>query len=306
MSAPEIRPSVTWLNAGVQRLGLLPGLGGGLAAWQLQHRGAWLDLLRPWDGFRLQPGASDCQPLLPWSNRISRGGFTQDGRFHALRPNTAADPYPIHGDAWLQPWQLATPLPGHAVMRLRSRGFAGSPYDYEAEQHLTLDGLSLVHTLSVRHLGPERLPYGLGLHPWFPRQQPCELQASVQGVWHSHPDRLPLRHASELPADWDVGRGIPGRGPLIDNAFTGWDGRVRLRWPTLGLSLHGEARLLLDGQPLAGLCCVIYRPEAGDAFCFEPVSHPIDAFHLPDRPGLVELSAGQCLTLQQRWDCEPD
>ncbi|WP_022979447.1 aldose 1-epimerase [Ideonella sp. B508-1] len=306
MTTSGTTPPVTWLEEAGQRLGLLPGLGGGLAAWQRAHRGRWVDLLRPWDGRSLHPGASACQPLAPWSNRVSQGGFTQDGHFHPLWPNTAGDPYPIHGDAWLQPWELVAPSSRQAVMRLRSRGFNGGPHDFEAEQQLTLDGGGLTHRLSVRHLGPERLPYGLGLHPWFPRTQPCEVQAAVQGVWHSHPDRLPLSHARELPADWDLHRGIAGAGRLIDNAFTGWDGRVRLRWPTLGLSLHGQAQAWLGDQPLPGLCCVVYRPEAGDAFCFEPVTHPIDAFHLPDRPGLVELAPGQSLVLQLRWDCQPD
>ena len=34
------------------------------------------------------------------------------------------------------------------------------------------------------------------------------------------------------------------------------------------------------------------------AFCFEPVSHPIDAFHLPGRPGLRVLAQGEVLELR--------
>lgn len=68
---------IHWLHHAGQRLGLLPSLGGGVAAWQLASvPGALdgLDLWRPWNGSPdLYSLAS--LPLVPWSNRISAGGF---------------------------------------------------------------------------------------------------------------------------------------------------------------------------------------------------------------------------------------
>ena len=47
--------------------------------------------------------------------------------------------------------------------------------------------------------------------------------------------------------------------------------------------------------------CLLYRPPVGAAFCFEPVTHPIDAFHVPGRPGLHVLRTGESLTLHVQW-----
>ena len=46
------------------------------------------------------------QLLIPWSNRISGGGFEFDGRFHAIEPNVEGEPFPLHGDAFQRPWRL--------------------------------------------------------------------------------------------------------------------------------------------------------------------------------------------------------
>ena len=41
---------------------------------------------------------------------------------------------------------------------------------------------------------------------------------------------------------------------------------------------------------------IIYSPnDKSDFFCFEPVSHPVDAFNLPGRPGLEELASGHSM-----------
>ena len=47
--------------------------------------------------------------------------------------------------------------------------------------------------------------------------------------------------------------------------------------------------------------CLVYRPPQGPAFCFEPITQPIDAFHLPGRPGLRTLSKGEACSLRVQW-----
>ena len=41
-----------------------------------------------------------------------------------------------------------------------------------------------------------------------------------------------------------------------------------------------------------------------DSFCFEPVTHPIDAFHVDGHPGLQVLQTGQSLRLAVQWRFE--
>lgn len=294
---------LVWLHHAGQHLALVPGFGGGVACWQVDAPGLpgrRTDLWRPWDGshdaYRLASFA-----MLPWSNRIGAGGFEQDGRFHPMRPNRAGEPYPIHGDGWLQAWDWTRPAPGTVELQLLSHRHGGNPYRYAAWQRFTLLPGGLDQQVEVQHLGDEPLPYGLGLHPWFPRPPGTRLQAGVDGVWLAGADPMPTGHTATLPPDWDLPQGIGGHGSFIDNAFSGWSGRARIDWPSLGLRLTAEAPV--TGPDAVGYC-LVYRPAEGPAFCFEPITQPIDAFHLPGRPGLRVLARGERLRLRVAWRFE--
>ncbi|MEO8119009.1 MAG: aldose 1-epimerase [Rhodoferax sp.] len=291
---------IHWLHHAGQRLGLVPTLGGGVAAWQLMRKQIPLNLWRPWDGRNPDLYSLASFAMLPWSNRISAGGFVHDGQFHPMAPNRVGEPYPIHGDGWRQPWALSQPAPDTLVMRLESHHFDDNPYDYHATQTFQLLEGGLDQTVSVTHRGDTALPYGLGLHPWFPRSQHTRLQTNVRGVWLSGDDPLPTRHTAQFPASWDLNAGLDVNGTLVDNAFTGWSGQARIDWPEQQLRLEMRVPDIHDRGQDDGYC-LLYRPPAGPAFCFEPVTHPIDAFHQPGQPGLRVLRAGESLSLRVQW-----
>lgn len=296
--------SIVWLHHAGQHLGLVPSLGGGVAAWQLDRPQRRVDLWRPWDGVTPDLYQLASFPMVPWSNRISGGGFTHDGRFHPMRPNRAGEPYPIHGDGWLQPWQVAQPRADTLVMTLQSHGFDGNPYEYEAVQTFRLLEGGLDQTLQVRHLGQAPLPYGLGVHPWFLRTAATRITAPVQGVWLCGNDPLPVAHTQDYPAGWNLNKGVQAHGPLIDNGYTGWGGNACIAWPELGLQLSVSMPDFERDGGVTQHFCLIYRPPQGPAFCFEPITQPIDAFHLPQRPGLRVLNRGEAFSLNIQWRVE--
>ncbi|MBC7599361.1 MAG: aldose 1-epimerase [Polaromonas sp.] len=293
--------TIHWLHHAGQRLGLVPSLGGGVAAWQLERKhGGVLDLWRPWDGDNPDLYSLASFAMLPWSNRISGGGFEHGGQFHPMVPNRVGEAYPIHGDGWLQPWALTQPDQDTLVMTLQSHRFGGNPYNYRATQTFQLLDGGLNQTVSVTHLGQSPLPYGLGLHPWFLRTPQTQLQAGVQGVWLSGADPLPTAHTTDLPPTWDLNQGIDVNGTLVDNAYTGWSGLGRIEWPEHQLRLDMCVPAIHDHGTDDGYC-LLYRPPAGSAFCFEPVTHTIDAFHAPGQPGLRKLQTGENLSLEVQW-----
>jgi aldose 1-epimerase len=296
---------VVWLRHAGQRLGLLPSLGGSVAAWQLERPEGRLDLWRPWDGKTSDLYQTASFAMVPWSNRISGGGFTHAGRFHAMRANRAGEPYPIHGDGWLQPWHISQPAADTLVMSLASQCFDGNPYAYEAVQTFRLVEGGLDQRVQVRHRGAEPLPYGLGVHPWFPRTPATRINAPVQGVWLCGEDPLPLAHTRDFPPGWDLNQGVQAQGPLIDNAYTGWGGQASITWPELGLQLSARMPDFEQDGGAARHFCLIYRPPQGPAFCFEPISQPIDAFHMPGQPGLRVLAQGEQFSLNIEWRVAP-
>ena len=84
---------------------------------------------------------------------------------------------------------------------------------------------------------------------------------------------------------------------LVDNGFTGWPGHCRILQPDLGYQLDCSA----SGCDAFLLFC----PEAQPFFCFEPVTHPVNAHHLEGRPGLTLLSPGQSLEITWRMAVRP-
>jgi len=298
----DLQDQIVWIDGAGQRLGLLPKLGGGVAAWQWSTPTGLIDLWRRWTGASDDRYTLASFAMVPWSNRISGGGFTHDGRQYPIRPNRAGEPYPIHGDGWLQAWQLDRPEAASAVMRLRSTNFDGDPYVYEAEQRFSLVAGGLDQTLTVTHIGAGSLPYGLGVHPWFIRTTRTRLQANIRGVWLCGEDPIPTRYTSDLPATWDLRSGAPMAGALIDNGYTGWDGHAQIHWPERRLLLEVDSEVdKVPAEPSASSYCLVYRPPTVDAFCFEPITQPIDAFHLDGRPGLITLAKGERMRLRIRW-----
>jgi aldose 1-epimerase len=243
-------------------------------------------------------------PLIPWSNRISAGGFDHHAEHYSMPPNREGEPYPIHGDGWQQPWDIHQPEKNTLEMTLTSQAFHGNPYTYKAVQRFVLLEGGMDQTLTVTHTGAKALPYGLGQHPWFLRSPNTRLKAHVQGVWLSGADPLPTVHTTQVPPKWDPRPGMEVSGFLLDNAYTGWSGEACITWPEHHLQLtvrqpDVQSRALHDGY------CLVYLPPSGLAFCFEPVTHPVDAFHLPGCPGLRELQTGESLSLRLEWRFTP-
>lgn len=293
-----MQTTIVTLESPQQTLRLLPLLGGGIASWNWRTQAGAVPLLRPWDEKSEDRYTLACFPLVPWSNRITQGGFAHQGVHYPIHTNRDGEPYPIHGDGWLQPWHTAHASPRSAVLSLQSSGHGGNPYIYEARQMFELaeNGFSLA--LTVTNRGRKTLPYGLGLHPYFPSNDATRLQARADGVWLSGADPIPLGHTANLPPDWNYNQPAPVQGSLIDNCFSGWDGIAHISYPdrVLMLSMHMQD---CKGYSL------LYRPPEGGFFCFEPITHPIDAFHMKGRPGLVMLEPGRSFSLHVNFAVAP-
>lgn len=301
---PNTPHPIHWLHHADQHLGLVPSLGGAVAAWQLEGAQGKIDILRPWDGHNTDLYSLASFPMVPWSNRISAGGFSQAGVFHPIAPNRIGEPYPIHGDGWLQPWCICQPFADTLEMNLVSTQFEGNPYAYHALQRFVLRDGGMDQTLTVTHTGAQALPYGLGQHPWFLRSPSTRLHTQVQGLWLSGADPLPTEHTHTFPPSWDPRPGMDVNGTLVDNAYTGWCGQASISWPEHELELTMRVPDIQDRGRNDGYC-LLYRPPVGSAFCFEPVTHPIDAFHVDGAPGLRMLNTGESLTLQVEWRFKP-
>ena len=150
---------------------------------------------------------------------------------------------------------------------------------------------SLTISLDVTHLGEDALPYGLGLHPYFPCNARTTLHLPATGLWLCGDDPMPVAHTTSFAPGFDFRQPASLEGPLIDHCFTGWNGHAVISYPDRGVTLAMTMR------DCAGYA-LMYRPPGLDFFCLEPITHPIDAFHMPGRPGLQVLECGQSMSLE--------
>jgi aldose 1-epimerase len=272
---------------------LLPSVGGGIARFDWLGGSEEVPLMRPCLGEperspgRYEPNRLACYPLLPWSNRIAHGGFFMGERRIALPLNRDDDAYPIHGSGWQRRWTVRRHDAEAAQFDLLE--VARDAYAYHAVLDYRLEGDALKVRLAITNTGDATLPFGLGLHPFFPLHEGATLKAPATGIWHNDGQGpLPTHHGA-IPAAWDfqASRPLPADG--VNHAFTGWTGRAVIEWPRRALRLHVEADV--DAY-------VLYTPADENFFCFEPVDHPINAVHLPGGPaanGMTLLGAGDSL-----------
>jgi aldose 1-epimerase len=279
---------------------VLPALGGSLAGFDLKRGGEVLPVFKRWSGESESPRTFALIPMLPWWARISGGGFHWGGEFWPIDRNDPEDAHPLHGDGWRSPWKVIAKTPDRIALRLRST--AVPPFDYEANLGYTVSGATLEVRLSVENRAGRPLPYGLGLHPWFPRTPDVTLQAQAGGTWLEQPPLLPAKAEPDpLPSDWNFGEPQHLPADFIDNSFSGWDGRGRIEWPDQDYAVAVEA------DPAIRLYHVYSLGAACPIFCFEQVTHVIDALNLPGSPaetGLRVLEPGEQTSMWVRFTAE--
>jgi aldose 1-epimerase len=241
-------------------------------------------------------GAEACFPLVPFGNRIEGNCFRFEGVEHALLPNTT-DPLVLHGDGWLQRWTILQQTQESVVFHYRHRAGRASPFAYDVTEAIVVENDAISLSLTVTNLASQRLPYGLGFHPYFARTPQMRLFADATRCWSERENHLPGR-PSPLPADLDVltGTTLPPR--WLNNAFDGWDGKARVKWPenSIAMSLTTDAGFSHF---------VLYSPSAeSEFFCVEPMSHRPNAHLASSLDGLVRLDTGSQMSRAMRLSLE--
>lgn len=240
------------------------------------------NFLRPLSGpFHVR--ASACYPLVPLGNRVGGNGFSFGGKDYDLRPN-AADPLYLHGDGWLADWSVEQADPTRAELALEMRAPDCGVHIYRACQRFLLDGNRLRIEFDAENLGPEAMPFGLGLHPFMPNDG-ARVTFNAKAFWTEGPLSLPdARIAVDGEVDFSSGRRLPDI--ALNNAYEGWDGRAHIQWPD-GMTL------LLQADPIFSTL-MVYAPDSNRSFfCLEPMSHLPNALNMP---GMQVLGPGEILS----------
>lgn len=262
---------------------------GAVLRFDAVREGAVLPLLRPFAGKEPSDAClCGCFPLVPFGNRIAGNRFDFGGQTHTFRANTSGDPLYLHGDGWLGTWRVVRSASQSVTLDFDWPGSTDTPYVYHARQRFRLSAEGLSVTLSVTNRGRIPLPFGFGLHPYFPRTPDTTLYAPAMAYWEEGPGHLPTQRTS-LPAGLDFAAPAPIPTHWVNNGFDGWNGRARIAWP------ERNAAVRIEADPVFGRYA-LFTPDGGDFLCVEPMSHAIDAHHQADGGGLYVLTPGESLS----------
>lgn len=292
------------LTAGSYRTELLPEVGGSMASFAWKHpQLGWIELMRPTPSGAGTPAIGETAnfPLVPFANRLRDSRFTFRGRTVQFPAGPIGKHY-LHGTAWLKPWTVERSGTGAARLTHRHEPDAW-PWAFDTAQDFSLDSGGLTLRMSAKNRSSEPMPFGFGLHPYFPRTPLCRLDAHVEGWWEGDDEVMPTRLTGVKP-DIDPRRGLTISSVVCDNAFTGWNGTAKITWPERGTSLTMTAPASVFGV------LFLYVPPGLDHFCVEPNSHFADAFNMAAAgrtdTGMMVLEPGQEVSAEVRFQASSE
>jgi aldose 1-epimerase len=142
-------------------------------------------------------------------------------------------------------------------------------YAYRAVESFELTPRQLEVSLSVTNFGSRRMPFGMGLHPYWTRTPDVTVRFNATHFWLEGPEYLPtdrIRVPPEL--DFTSARALPAT--WRNNDYGGWSGLAELEFPQLGWGLRMRADPVFRHL-------MLYCDPAQPFFCLEPQTHAVGA-----------------------------
>lgn len=146
---------------------------------------------------RARPTRFGSACLFPYPGRVAGGAFSFGGRTYQL-PTDARDGHAIHGVVRTRPWEIvaltADDRGASATLHIDTRSAAIPisewPWPFDLRLVVTLVGGVLRVATTVRNIGGEAMPFGLGFHPYFPTpfgpagsQDACAVWVDADEQW---------------------------------------------------------------------------------------------------------------------------
>ncbi len=276
-------------------LALVPDLGGSLAYFR--WRG--IHVMRPLtsgDAAARNVLGAAMFPMVPFANRVTGNTFTIDGRRYHLQPNVEGQRFHVHGTGWQLPWRVDRAATETSVLSLDVQAGV-DPFSYRATQsfHLHSDGFEV--GMELINLGEERMPMGMGLHPWFRREPEIDVEFEARHFYLEGPDYTSGERTG-LPAELDFSRPrhLPDR--WLNNDFGDWKGNARIRFPADDFTVTITADSVFNHL-------MVYSDPAAPFFCIEPQSNAAGALNRMAQDNLegdlAVLGPGECLSGRIRF-----
>jgi aldose 1-epimerase len=228
--------------------------------------------------------------MFPSPNRVRDSVFEFEGRRFVFVPNSGANF--IHGLVRRRPWRAGDPIAGPRQASVATwidwdqgqPDFAYFPVMHRLTVTYTLRPGRLVIGYRVANRGPDRLPFGFGLHPWFriPGNR-TQVLVRVPATRRMESEQW-LPTGRELPVagtPFDLRRPTSLQGLALDDVYLHRGGRPG---PTAPFFEWVDRGLRVTFEPSAAFThFVVYTPPDRPVFCLENQTCSTDAHNLHAR-----------------------
>ncbi len=233
--------------------------------------------------------------LIPFPGRVRDGRYTFDGQSLQLECNDKEGPNAIHGFVRSLPWQIRTVHADTVTfeVHLDAAAYAkrGYPFSLRTSVTYSLDFSGLTCSFTVKNVGKQTAPVGVGFHPYFT-------------VGTSLIDDVDIQIPGSACLEFNE-RLVP-TGKILDVAGTPWDYRrlrtigpqrfnhcyVQLERDAQGMATaslrHAQSRRTVDiAMDSTFSAVVVYTGDAipdapRAAVAIEPMTCASDAFNHPE------------------------
>jgi aldose 1-epimerase len=277
---------------------VLPSFGFNLFDLRLPAGGKVRPILAADPDFAANPknaGRNGWPVLFPFPNRINGGKYEFGGQ--TFQVPTGGRPWAIHGFAIDANWEVldhaatesgATIAGRYQIGRQTPGSLDYWPADAELEMRYTLAGQRLALSVSVSNLTAEKLPYGIGFHPYFRLplddsgdRAKTKVIVPADELWELA-DFIPTGARKPVDQRLDFRVGQPIKDLKLDDVLTGlrYDGD-RGVCKLVDENLNCEVRLVFDRNIRE---MVLYTPpDTGNIISIEPYTCTTDAINLATR-----------------------
>lgn len=286
------------LRKGAACARLAPALGGRVTACHLQGAdGRVQSVLQAYPETHTDLDAwakGGLYPLVPYSGRVRDARLQHEGQVWPLQAYPGSR-HTLHGIAHRRPWALVERSEDRAVIACEHRPDDHWPWPFTATMTLVLSADALSVDLRLCNTGTQRMPAGIGLHPYVLHEPDEALRYRAGAPWPFDGDYLALGCAVPPPdvSDQLVSAAQCQAGE-VTRFHARWQGPLDVLDRSSGLPrLRLQARGAMDQL-------VIHRPASAPYVCLEPVSHVADGFNLAAQgvPGTGTLWLEPCTCLQ--------
>jgi aldose 1-epimerase len=227
--------------------------------------------------------------MAPFTNRLDAGRFLNPDGSVEVPLNRPEQNMSLHGFSRDRAWQVIEATESTLTL-VDDFADEAIPFAYRLAQHIAIspDGAEL--SLTLTNTADRMLPYGMGFHPWFRKDEETWLSFDAETGFSRDQRGFPT---GPVPADKgpDFAHGLDtSKMPWFDGHFSGWASRQAIvEWRRAGISMTLSATGALTNLH-------VYVPDDQPVLCVEPVSHIPDVHNRRELAGygdLVWLAAGE-------------